>query len=61
VFLFGSVAKGFARVADHARFREAFESKGAMVEWMKRIPIAVVEKQDAALFGLAALPIRSQP
>ena len=61
VFLFGSVAKGFARVADHARFREAFEDKGAMGEWMKRIPVALVEKQDAALFGLAALPIRPQP
>ncbi len=61
VFLFGSVAKGYARVADHARFREAFEDKGAMREWMKRIPVALVEKQDAALFGLAALPIRPQP
>ena len=61
VFLFGSVAKGFAHVADHVQFREAFEDKGAMVEWMKRIPVALVEKQDAALFGLAALPIRPQP
>jgi len=61
VFLLGSVAKGFARVADHARFRDAFEDKGAISEWMKRIPIALVEKQDAALFGLAALPTRPQP
>jgi len=61
VFLFGSVAKGFARVADHVRFRETFEDKGAMSEWMRRIPVAVVEKEDAALFGLAALPIRPQP
>jgi glucokinase len=61
VFLFGSVAKGFAHVADHARFREVFEDKGAMSEWMKRIPVALVEKQDAAMFGLAALPIRPLP
>jgi glucokinase len=61
VFLFGSVAKGFAHVANHARFREAFEDKGAMTEWMKRIPVALVEKQDAAMFGLAALPIRPLP
>ncbi len=61
VFLFGSVAKGFASVADHARFREAFEDKGAMTNWMKRVPVALVEKQDAAMFGLAALPIRPQP
>ncbi len=58
VFLLGSVAKGFARVVDHARFRKSFEDKGPMREWMKRIPVALVEKQDAALFGLAALPIR---
>ncbi len=61
VFLFGSVAKGVARVADHARFRQTFEDKGAMKEWMRRIPVALVEKEDAALFGLAALPIRPQP
>ena len=61
VFLFGSVAKGFVHVADHARLREAFEDKPAMVQWMKRIPVALVEKQDAALFGLAALPMRPQP
>jgi len=61
VFLFGSVAKGFAHVADHARFREAFEDKGPMSEWMRRIPTALVEKEDASLFGLAALPIRAQP
>lgn len=58
VFLFGSVAKGFAAVADHARLREAFENKGPMSDLMRRIPIALVDKEDAALFGLAALPMR---
>ncbi len=61
VFLFGSVAKGVARVANHVRFRQTFEDKGAMTEWMRRIPVALVEKEDAALFGLAAMPIRPQP
>jgi glucokinase len=61
VYLFGSVAKGFASVADHALLREAFQDKGAMTEWMKRIPVALVEKEDAALYGLAALPIRPRP
>jgi glucokinase len=61
VFLCGSVAKGFAHAADHALFREVFENKGAMGEWMKRIPVALIEKEDAALFGLAALPIRPRP
>ena len=57
VFLFGSVAKGFASIADHSRFRAAFENKGPMSEWMKRVPVALVEKEDASLFGLAALPV----
>ena len=57
VFLFGSVAKGFAGIADHTRFRKAFENKGPMSEWMKRVPVALVEKEDASLFGLAALPV----
>ncbi len=61
VYLFGSVAIGFASVADHAVFREAFENKGAMSEWMMRIPVALVVKEDAALYGLAALPIRPRP
>jgi glucokinase len=61
VFLFGSVAKGFVQCADHALFREAFENKGPMNEWMRRTPVALVVKEDAALFGLAALPIRPRP
>lgn len=60
VFLFGSVAKGFAAVADHSAFREAFENKGPMGEIMKRVPVALVDKEDAALFGLAALPIQAR-
>jgi glucokinase len=58
VFLIGSVAKGFAHAADHAAFREAFENKGPMNELMRRIPVALVEKIDVTLFGLAALSLR---
>jgi glucokinase len=58
VFLVGSVAKGFAHAADHGAFREAFENKGPMMELMRRIPLALIEKGDAALFGLAALSVR---
>jgi glucokinase len=61
VFLVGSVAKGFAYAADRAAFRKAFENKGPMMELMKRIPLALIEKADAALFGLAALSFRPRP
>jgi glucokinase len=58
VFLVGSVAKGFAHAADHAALREAFEDKGPMKESMRRIPLALIEKVDPTLFGLAALSFR---
>ncbi len=61
VFLVGSVAKGFVHAADRGAFREAFENKGPMKAWMKRIPLALVEKEDAALYGLAALSLRHKP
>jgi glucokinase len=61
VFLFGSVAKGFARAANRGAFRKAFENKGPMKAWMERVPLALVEKEDAALYGLAALPFRHKP
>ncbi|MBI4724379.1 MAG: ROK family protein [Rhodomicrobium sp.] len=57
VFLCGSVAKGFVATADLDSLRQAFEAKGPMSEWMRRIPIALLTKEDAALAGLAALPI----
>jgi glucokinase len=60
VFLFGSVAKGFAHAADRAAFRKAFENKGPMKAWMERVPLALVEKEDAALYGLAALSVRNK-
>jgi glucokinase len=61
VFLVGSVAKGFAHAADRTAFREAFENKGPMKHWMQRIPLALIEKGDASLFGLAALSLRARP
>ncbi len=61
VFLVGSVAKGYAHAADRAALREAFENKGPMKEWMKRIPLALIEKEDAALYGLAALSLQGRP
>jgi glucokinase len=61
VFLFGSVAKGFAHVAEHGPLRQAFENKGPMSDLMRRVPLALVEKEDAALYGLAVLPIRPRP
>jgi glucokinase len=52
-FMFGSVAKGFAAVADLALFRQELEDKGPMRDRMKRLPVALVLKEDAALAGLA--------
>ncbi len=60
-FFAAALPTGFAEAADHDVFREAFENKGAMTEWMKRIPVALIEKDDAALYGLAALPTRPRP
>lgn len=56
-FLFGSVVKGFAANADHVLFRHELEDKGPMQDRMKRVPVAVVLKEDAALIGLARVPI----
>ena len=60
VFLCGSVAHGFAEVAGLTLFRKAFEGSGPMSGWKKRIPIALIIKDDAALAGLAALPVGSR-
>jgi len=57
VFLCGSVARAFSETADLSIFRRAFERKGPMTGLMKRIPIAVILKGDAALVGLANLPL----
>ncbi|MGO9171440.1 MAG: ROK family protein [Rhodomicrobium sp.] len=57
VFLCGSVARGFAQAADLSILRQAFEGTGRMSEWKKRVPLALVTKNDAALTGLAVLPL----
>jgi len=57
VYLFGSVAKSFAKVADLGLLRQAFENKGPMTGRMKRIPIALITLEDAPLAGLATLPL----
>lgn len=55
VYLFGSVNRGWAEVADLQAFRNTFEAKGAMRERMAQTATAVVLKDDAALFGLSHL------
>lgn len=57
VFLTGSVARGWARVGDHAAFRHAFERKGAMSARMRGVPSFVIERDDVALLGLARIAI----
>ncbi len=55
VYFAGSVAKGWARVADTAAFRDAFERKGAMSERMRTVAACIIEREDAAMLGLAML------
>lgn len=57
VFLCGSVVKPLAKMGEFEPLRQAFEKKGPMSAWMRRIPIAVIMKEDVALSGLAALPL----
>ncbi len=57
VFLCGTVARAFAKAADLGLLREAFEDKGPMKEWMQRVPTALITNEDAALTGLAVLPM----
>jgi glucokinase len=57
VYLCGTVARSFARSADLSLLRKSFNDKGPMTEKMKQIPIALITREDAALAGLAALPL----
>ncbi|MGO9546466.1 MAG: ROK family protein [Rhodomicrobium sp.] len=57
VLLCGSVARGFAPAADLSLLRQSFEGTGRMSEWKKQIPLALVTNDDAALIGLAVLPL----
>jgi len=57
VFLFGSVAKGVAQAGDLSILRQAFEGTGRMSGWKKQIPLALIGRDDAAMVGLAALPL----
>lgn len=57
VFLFGSVAKGLAQAGDLSLLRQAFEGTGRMSSWKKQIPLSLITTGDAAMVGLAALPL----
>lgn len=57
VFLCGSVASAWAKCADVAAFRRAFEAKGPMRERMRGVPTSLIVKPDVALFGLAMIEL----
>jgi glucokinase len=57
VFLCGSVAMGLAGITDLSTLRRTFENKGPMSDLISRIPLALITKEDAALAGLAVLPL----
>lgn len=56
-FLCGSVARGWAEAGDTGAFRSAFERKGAMSGRMSGVYTGIVTRGDAALLGLARMPI----
>ena len=57
VYFSGSVATAWSKVADVAKFRAEFTRKGPMRARMQRVPTAVIRRENAALFGLAMMPL----
>lgn len=57
VYFSGSVATAWAGIADIGRFRAAFTRKGPMQARMLKVPTAVIRRDNAALYGLAMMPI----
>jgi glucokinase len=57
VYLCGSVATAWADIADIGRFRDEFTRKGPMHARMLEVPTAVIRRDNAALYGLAMMPI----
>lgn len=57
VYFSGSVATAWAGIADIERFRAVFTRKGPMHARMLKVPTAVIRRDNAALYGLAMMPI----
>jgi glucokinase len=57
VYLCGSVAVAWSAIADSERFRAEFTRKGLMRDRMLRVPTAVIQHDNVALFGLAMMPL----
>jgi glucokinase len=57
VYLCGSVAVAWSAIADAGRFRAEFTRKGLLSARMRQVPIAVIRRDLAPLFGLAMMPI----
>ncbi|MGE0628156.1 MAG: ROK family protein [Hyphomicrobiaceae bacterium] len=60
VYLCGSVAMGWSKVADAGAFREAFEGRGAMRYRLKEVPTFVILQDQVALHGLARLNLSTR-
>jgi glucokinase len=56
VYFSGSVATAWAEIVNAPRFRAEFARKGLMRERMTQVPTAIIQHQNAALFGLAMMP-----
>jgi glucokinase len=55
VYLTGGILPGLRRELEASSFREAFEDKGRMREYLGQIPCYLVLAQDPAFVGLAAM------
>jgi glucokinase len=53
VYLAGGIAPKLVRRLSQPGFRQRFEMKGPMTEYLRNIPTKVVMRDDAALFGAA--------
>jgi glucokinase len=53
VFLAGGIAPKLIRRLSQPGFRQRFEMKGPMTDYLRNIPTKVVMRDDAALFGAA--------
>jgi glucokinase len=57
VYLCGSVAQGWAAIADIDEFREHFERKSVMSERMRGVFSGVIKPDDTPLVGLTYVPM----
>ena len=59
LFIGGGISARFPEFLSASSFRERFEAKGRMSDYLARIPTAIIVRPDPAFLGLAAIARRS--